>query len=207
MRTPCLLLLLPAALVLLAAPAPAQQLPVKLTGLVEKVGANPCNPKATHRVECSSVLLVGGKADLKPWEGQYADLKGTFAVDPQGCVTVTVDEAAKAAVKTTTFALFGYRRGATVTVTTTAPTGAVVATFFGLKPGFLPLGDYGAYLLDPLNSFPYYFTPSVVVALQLWKIPDDPALAGLDILFQTAWLQVTPGIDGGFLNPSCFRIE
>ena len=206
MRTRSLPLLLLAALALSAAPLPAQLLRVKLTGRVEKAGATPCNPKATHQVACSKVLLVGGKVDLKGWEGRHADLRGTFSIDLKGCITVTVEEAVKAKVRTTTFALFGYRRGATVSVTTTAPTGAVVATFFGMKPGFLPLGDYGTYLLDPLNSFPYYFTPSVVVALQLWKIPNDPALAGLDILFQTAWLQATPSLDGGFLNPSCFRI-
>ena len=116
-------------------------------------------------------------------------------------------EAIKAApVSTSVFALFGYRPGRDVILTTTAPAGAVTLLFFAFDPGFVPFLDYGSMLLNLLNAFLWSFNLSIGVAIETLRIPNDPSVVGLNILFQTAYVSYQTTISGSFLNNSCFTI-
>ena len=104
------------------APVRSQLLQATLTGRVEKAPAGACDPKATHRVACTDVLLKSTAVDLKALEGKLMLLAGTFNANP-ACTTVTVTEAHNPTSTTTVFSLFGYRPGRTVTLTTKVPQG------------------------------------------------------------------------------------
>lgn len=194
-----------AATLFLAFASPAQTLSASLTGMIEKAPSGPCNPKATHRVACSDVLLYSSKVDLTQLEGKTQSISGALQVTP-GCVAIEVETAQTAAQRTSTLALFGYRIGKTIVFTTTAPAGSLVAYFFGLGPGFVPLGDLGSLLIDPLGAVYWTFDLSIGIAIRSATIPNDPNLVGTKILMQTTWLQVTPMLGGGLLNPTCFTI-
>ncbi|HLU39755.1 MAG TPA: hypothetical protein VK081_10235 [Planctomycetota bacterium] len=195
-------------LALALASTAAAQLPVALTGKIERAGANPCHTSATHRVACTDIFLRSTTVDLSSLEGRTVDLRAVTTVTPGCAVLLDVTEAANAAYATSTLALGGYRRNATVVFTTTAPVGALVAYFFASQPGFLPFLTFGTLQLDPTANFLYWtFDVSIGVALRTVRIPDEPALVGQVALFQTAFVSVAPELRFGLLNAGCFTIQ
>jgi hypothetical protein len=192
--------------VLLVPALAAAQLPVSLTGRVERA-ANPCNPLATHVVGCTELLLVGDGVSLESWEGRIADLTGT-STGSAACPMVTVTGAVAAPQSTATFSLGNYRIDTNVVFTTTAPAGAAVAYFFSCEPGFLPVLEFGTLLLNPLTDFIYWgIDLSIGVALRTVRIPNEPGLIGQRALFQTAFVTVTPTLQARLLNAGCFVIQ
>jgi len=197
--------LLPSVALALLTSIAAAQVPVSLTGRVERAGS-PCNPAATHVVGCTEILLRGDGVDLATFEGRIADLTGT-ADATVGCVLVDVTAAVAAPQSTTTFSLGNYRIDTTVVFTTVAPVGSAVAYFFSCEPGFLPLFDFGTLMLDPLTDFIYWgIDISLGVALRSVRIPNEPGLVGQRALFQTAYVSVTP-FAARLLNAGCFEIR
>lgn len=200
--------LLSATLLCLLAPIAAAQTAVRVmtnvTGVVEKVGANPCDATATHRIACSNVLLRSSVVDLASLEGQMVVVEGE-AQNSGGCVTMAVDCAGAAEQYTTLFAPLGYRLNQRVIFTTRAPLGAFVGYFCG-SPGYLPLLDLGVLLLDPLAGITFLGTDlSIGITLRTIRIPNDANLVGMQPVFQTFYLQLTP-LGGGLLNPTCFTV-
>jgi hypothetical protein len=175
-------------LVALLASSAAAQFEATLTARIDRAPATRCNATATHVAGCTNVHLRG-RVQLG-WN----------------CVTIDVADATPANERTTAVALFGYRLGMPVAFTTLAPVGALVPFFFGARPGFLPLGALGTLLLDPFST--QYFTTDISIGatLRVLRIPNDPSLVGVQIYYQTAWAQVTPSLEGTFLNPGCFQI-
>lgn len=190
---------------LLALPAAAQA--VLLTGRVERAPATPCNAAATHKIACTDILLRSTVLDLTALEGRMVDLTGT-SEGSLPCPLVNVSAAVAAAQSTATFSLGGYRINSTVLFTTTAPAGAFVGYFFSSEPGFLPLLDLGTLQLNPLTDFTYWtFDVSIGVALRTVRLPDDPGLVGLRVLFQTGFASITPSLQFKLLNAACFTIR
>jgi hypothetical protein len=191
---------------LLAVPA-ATQLPVAITGRVERVAGSPCNAAATHTLACTGILLHSSTVDLTTWEGRMADLEGV-ADGTLTCPSVDVAAAVAAPHSTTTFSLGGYRLGSTVVFTTTAPAGAAVAYFFASEPGFLPFLGFGTLQLDLTANFIYWGVDvSIGVALRSVRIPNEVGLVGQLALFQTAFIAVTPTLQLKLLNDGCFTIR
>ena len=76
------------------------------------------------------------------------------------------------------------------------------------EPGFLPLLDLGTLQLNPLTDFTYWtFDVSIGVALRTVRLPDDPGLVGLRVLFQTGFASITPSLQFKLLNAACFTIR
>lgn len=181
------------------------QLPgVTLNGRVERVTSG-CDPAAGYRITCSDVQLKSSTVDLSQWVNRTVTLTGTPEVRV-GCITVDVATIENAAARTTLLALGGYRIGTSVIITTTAPAGAVVAYVFGAENAFVPLGQFGTYLMDPLTSVYWTFDLSIGLAVRNLPIPRDPALVGHRALFQVVYGAVTPTFELGILNPNCFTI-
>lgn len=194
-----------ACALLLSFAVPAQAVPVSLVGAIEKAPSSPCNAMATHRIACTDVLLYSTKVDLTQLEGKTQAIRGALQAQP-GCVAIEVETAENAAQRTSTLALFGFRLGRPVVFTTTAPAGAVVSYFFGFGPGFVPLGDFGSLLIDPIGAVYWTSDLSIGIAIRSVTIPNDPNLVGLEMFMQTTWLQITPTLGGGLINPTCFKI-
>lgn len=184
----------------------AAQLPVTLTGRVDRV-TNPCNPAATHVVGCTEILLHSTAVELSLWEGRLADLTGTSEGTAE-CPVVNVDGAVAAPQSTSTFSLGNYRINSNVVFTTTAPVGSAVAYFFSCEPGFLPVLTFGTLQLNPLTDFLYWSLDiSIGVALRTVRIPNEPGLIGQRALFQTAFVSITPTFEVKLLNAGCFVIQ
>jgi hypothetical protein len=199
--------LLAAALtcVVLPIPATAQLIPAALTARVVKAPPNPCDPAATHRVDCTQILLRSSSVDLTQFENTIVDLTGT--VFGLGCTTIDVTTAAAAAVRTTQLAPFGTRLGRTIFITTTAPAGSLVLFLFDVGTTFLPLGPFGTLLVSPLTSILIGPDISIGIALRTLPIPNDPNLIGLTVVYQTGYLSLTPQIDGRLLNLNCVTVQ
>lgn len=200
--------ILSATLLCLLAPMALAQTSVRvmtnITGVVQRVGANPCDPTATHQIACSNVLLRSSVVDLTSFEGRMTVVEGD-AQDNGGCVTMAVECADAATQFTTLLAPFGFRPNQTVIFTTRAPVGSFVGLFCGER-GYLPLLDLGVLLLDPLAGITFLGTDiSIGITLRTIRIPNDMNLVGMEPVFQTFYLQLTP-LGGGLLNPTCFRI-
>jgi hypothetical protein len=192
-------------LVALLASSAAAQFEATLTARIDRAPATRCNATATHVAGCTNVLLKSSAVNLEENVGRVLHLRGRVQLG-WNCVTIDVADATPANERTTAVALFGYRLGMPVAFTTLAPVGALVPFFFGARPGFLPLGALGTLLLDPFST--QYFTTDISIGatLRVLRIPNDPSLVGVQIYYQTAWAQVTPSLEGTFLNPGCFQI-
>ncbi len=195
------------AVLALAAAVPAQLIPVTLSGKVVKAPASPCNSKATHAIECSDILLQtkSPTVDLSKFEGKVVDISGKLVIG-LGCQSIDVESIENAAMQTSTVALFGTKLGKTVLMTTTAPLGTLVPIIFAPKPGFLPLGPLGSYMLDFSTSVYISMDPSIGVAVHREVVPNNPSLIGAVIYYQTMALQVLPQLAVRILNPNCFTI-
>lgn len=195
----CLVVTLTAALA-------AAQLPVNLTGRVERV-TDPCNSAATHKVGCTEILLRSDIVNLAGLEGRTVDVVGTSVGAPT-CPMVDVTEAVAAPMSTSTLALGGYRINTNVIFTTTAPVGAFVLYFFSCEPSFVPVLTFGTLQLNPLTDFLYWsLDVSIGVALRSVRIPNEPGLIGQNTLFQTAAVTITPEFSAKLLNAGCFTIQ
>jgi hypothetical protein len=204
-RFPMRNLLRIASLAVLASAALAQ-VPVTLTGRVERAPASPC-AVATHRVACTEILLRSKTLNLATLEGQMVDITGV-SEGSATCAVVNVSGAVAAAQSTSTFSLGNYRINSTVIFTTTAPVGSFVAYFFSCEPGFLPVVDFGTLQLNPLTDFMFWtFDVSIGVALRTVRLPNEPGLVGLHVLYQTAFASITPAIEVRLLNAGCFDIR
>ena len=175
--------------VLLASPALAAQVRTAAYGLVKKEGLSICATRATHVLDCSNLRLDAPSLDLVPCEGKYVRVEGVLRSSGSMCTTLTVDKVQQAPE-------YGTASG------TWKPGGTVQFTFFGLpgslqvlflspgKPGFTPLGDLGLFYLKLALHFPLVFLPISGTGSSPWplKIPNDPALAGLELVFQSGYV-------------------
>lgn len=202
-------LLAATAAVVLLGSSSAQTPVLELTGVIEKAPPSPCDPRATHQVKCTDVLLFGSAGiDLSQWEGRAADLQ--FQVSSlAGCTVLEVTGIQAASSSTTVFSLLGYRLGSTVLITTLAPIGSVVGYVFAEAPGFVPvpLQGVGSYLLDPGSSLFWTTDLSIGVALRTLPIPSCPELVGVTARMQTFAFSVTPALGVRLLNSSCFTVR
>ena len=190
----------------LTAALAAAQVPVNLTGRVDRV-TNPCDSAATHKVGCTEILLRSDTVNLAGLEGRMVDIVGN-SVGAATCPMVDVTEAVAAPMSTSTLALGGYRINTNVIFTTTAPVGAFVLYFFSCEPSFLPVLTFGTLQLNPLTDFMYWSLDiSIGVALRNVRIPNEPGLIGQNTLFQTAAVTITPEFSARLLNAGCFVIR
>lgn len=186
--------------------AVSAQLPVRLTGRVERAPATPCTP-ATHKVACTEILLSSKVVSLAQFEGQMVDITGVSA-GTATCPLVDVAAVTSAARSTSVFSLGGFRINSTVLFTTTIPAGSFVGYFFSCEPGFSPIADLGTLQLNPLTDFMFWtLDVSIGVALRSVRLPNDPNLVGLYVLFQTGYVSITPTLEFGLLNAGCFTIR
>jgi hypothetical protein len=194
-----------AALSFLSSPLFAQ-VPVSLSGTVQRLTAPGCDPNATHGIQCSDVVLTGAGVDLTAFEGRIAALSGTLDLS-SGCPSIAVTEAVPASVRTAHFALRGTRLGQSVTFTTIAPAGSIVAHIFGCSRGFLPLGPLGSVLIGVQDAVFVGTGISFGLDLRTERIPNDPSLVDVEIYYQFGYVSITTGFEAGFLNVGCFRIR
>lgn len=192
--------------VTLTAALAAAQLPVNLTGRVDRV-TDPCNSTATHKVGCTDILLRSDTVNLAGLEGRMVDIVGA-SEGATNCPMVNVTEAVAAPMSTSTLALGGYRINTTVIFTTTAPVGSFVFYFFSCEPAFLPVLTFGTLQLNPFTEFLYWtLDVSIGVAIRSVRIPNEPGLIGQLSLFQTAAVTLTPEFSAKLLNAGCFTIR
>jgi hypothetical protein len=182
------------------------QLTVTATGRVERAPANPCNAAGTHRLACTEILLHSSTVNLAQFEGRMVDVTGT-SEGTLLCPLVNVSEAVAAPQSTTTFSLGGYRLNSTVIWTTTAPAGAVVPYFFSFEPSFLPIANFGTLQLSLVGFVYWSMDVSIGVAVRTVRIPNEPGLIGVRMLFQTAFAAVLPELQFKLLNAGCFVIQ
>lgn len=202
MKFHLLRLLAATALLLPAAPA---QLPIVLTGTIERLAAPACDPAATHRVRCTGVLLKSTAVDLASFEGRTVDIEGPVTLRPL-CTVIDVQTANAATTRTLQLALFGTRLGRPVTLTTFSPPGSVIAYVWSGGRGFLPLGPLGTMLIDAQSAIVVGTSVSIGIDIRTERIPNDPNLVGVDIHYQFAYVSLATGLEAGFLDPGCFRI-
>lgn len=180
------------------------QVMTTVTGRIERAPADRCNLDATHRIQCSNLLLKSDVVDLRALENQTVVLVGDVPIDPS-CNTMTVESAEAATEITTIFAPLGFRPGRTVIFTTRAPVGSIVAYLCG-EPGFLPLPfGFGSFLIDPLTATFWATDISIGITPRLLTIPNNSDLIGLRPIFQTLYLSISPPA-ASVLNATCFTI-
>jgi hypothetical protein len=184
----------------------AAQVPVSLSGTVQRLATPGCDPNATHGIQCSDVLLTGAGVDLTALEGRVVALSGSLDL-ASGCPSIAVTEAVPASVRTAHFALRGTRLGQSVTFTTIAPAGSIVAHIFGCSRGFLPLGPLGSVLIGVQDAVFVGTGISFGLDLRTERIPNDPSLVDVEIYYQFGYVSITTGFEAGFLNVGCFRIR
>ena len=198
------LLLATGALLALGTSASAQQ---RITGKVIPAPATACDPTATHMVENTSLLLKSSAVNLVPFENKNVDLDGIMT-GPITCVVLDVLTAANAKYAHTATPANQYKIGTNVTFRGTGPFASLIGIIFTGGPGFLPLGTFGALLVDPSAyvligpTLAIFGTYSITV-----PIPNDPSLVGGPIQTQSFWATIVPAFDGYLVNTAAFTIK
>ncbi len=189
---------------------PAQVVQVA-TGKVEKLPqASTCSPTATHRIACTDIHLVAGTGvDLATFEGKVCDME--VAIQVATCPTLRVDKIANAQYSVAFSPFLGgqNRIGDRVSIRQTAPALAIVPALFGGKSGFLPLGDFGLFQVDPATLI--YIQNDIALlgfTLSIVTIPNDKALVGAFVMIQGVYLALANNqLDAKFLNVDCLTIR
>ena len=186
------------------APVTAQQV---VTGKVIKAPAVVCDPTATHAIENTSLLLKSTAVNLVTFENKNVDLDGVLSFTG-GCTLLDVSTAATAKYAHTVTPANQYKLGTNVTFRGTGPFASLVGIIFSSGPGFVPLGTYGALLIDATNYI--LIGPNLAIFgfySMTVLIPNDPALIGGAIQTQSFWVTVTPTTDGALVNTAAFTIK
>ncbi len=194
------------AVVLFSASAAHAQLTQVITGRVVAAN-NPCDPSATHQLQCTDVFLRSEAVDLGKFEGSVVKVSGTVA-SVFGCALVDVKSVEDAPVSASLTAIFGFRPGRPVLFTTQAPIGSFVVYVMSTGPGFVPLGPFGAILIDPLTLV-VDATPDVSLlgfTVRNYPIPDVPAIVGCTVNTQMVVATIEPELSLELTNPVCFTV-
>ena len=194
------------AAIALLAPASTAQFDVNLTGRVLRAPADACHPDATHRIDCTDVLLRSDLVDLGALEGSTVALTGG-QVSQSDCVLIDVATAVPATEQTFQIAPFGFRLGQPIVITTVSPIGSLVIYFWSCGSGFVPLGEFGTYMLSLSETIVGQTFISIGVTIRTEVIPNNPSLVGATIHYQTAFVSLVGGLRVGLLNPNCFTIR
>ena len=197
--------LLPLLLAAFAVTSPAFTQAITMVGRVERQTTG-CNPTASYKVSCSRTQLVSTAVDLSAYVNQIVQIDGTADLTNPACPVVDVATVAATTATTRIIALRGSALGSPLIFTTTVPVGALVGYVFSTDSGLLPLGTFGALQLDLPGSVFWTFDVSIGVAIRSVTIPRDSFLIGVDILFQTVAVTVTPTFGAQLLNLNCFTI-
>jgi hypothetical protein len=182
---------------------PAQQ---NITGRLIVAPASACDSTATHAVEGTPFLLKSATVNLASLENKVVDIGGVMT-GPLTCITLEVASLASAKYQHTVTAANQFKIGTNVTFKGTGPFLSEVGLLISGGPTFLPLGVFGALLVDPANyvmlgpSLALLGSYSVTV-----QIPNDVSLIGGHIHSQSFWLTLVPSITASLVNSVGFVI-
>ena len=128
---------------LLALPA-LSQATLSCTGRIVKAPATPCDPTATHMIDCTQVLLKSSTVTLSTWENKVVDLTGNETVG--ACNIIDVATVANPAYKHTITGTF--KLGSTITWKGAGPILSLAVIYLAGDSSFLPLSTFGALFID-----------------------------------------------------------
>jgi hypothetical protein len=184
--------IVPAALLVLGAASFASAQTVTLRGKVEDVGTQ-------FVLDCTPVTLVSGGANLAAVLGQDVEAVGTV-IGPNLFSVTSVTPV------TDVMELGGNMQlGGKAKIEVTGPVGQVVKIYAALDDAFLTVKKMGLFLDTASLSFLLQGTIPGTGKLEVTlTVPNDPALAGVDVFVQVVRLQA-----GGFQlgNSDCETID
>lgn len=194
-----------AACAFLALPA-FPQAALTCTGKVVKAPLNPCDPAATHKIDCTDVLLKSSTVSLSASEGKVVDLTGTATVG--ACNVIDVASVAAAPYTHTLSAANQFKLGTNVTFRGTGPFAGYLGILVTGGSGFVPAANFGAVFVDLSNYVLLGPTLSLLGSYSVTAtIPNNAGLIGGMIWSQSFWVNLlaTP-VTGALVNAQCFKI-
>jgi hypothetical protein len=144
--------------------------------------------------------------NLVSFEGKIALLEGTAAV--AACAVVDVTAAGTPPYSHTVTGVGAFKLNTDVRFRATSPFLGVVALVLSGDQTFVPLGEFGAYMLDPVLSLLISIETALLGSFT-WtiRIPNDLSLVNATIYSQTLWANILANpVTGGLVNSECFTI-